>query len=71
MGKAVKAAYRKHGVEPPNGKGIHTLRAHKAVARYMGKGMSKNEAWKRVMGGMGRDKVVKKKHQDPNYKGPN
>ena len=63
MSKEIKKLYRKEGLKPPDGKGIHTKRAHKAVVQYLKKGMSKEEAWKRVMGGMGRDLVVKKAHR--------
>lgn len=63
MSKAIKELYRKAGLPAPNGKGIHTTRAHRAVVRYLKQGMSKKEAWKRVMGGMGRDFAVKKSHR--------
>ena len=71
MGKQIKQAYRKAGLTPPDGKGIHTLRAHECVIEYLKKGFSKDEAWKRCMGGLGRNRAVKKAHQDPEYKGPN
>lgn len=55
MSEAIKSEYRKAGIAPPqHGKGVHTMRAHKAVIKYRKKGMSKSEAWKRVMGGMGK-----------------
>ncbi len=57
MPRDIVNLYKKAGVTPPKGgrKGKHkTKRAHKAVLRYMGKGLSKNEAWKRVVGGMGK-----------------
>lgn len=57
MPKAVIEAYKKAGYKPPKGgrKGKHKrLAAHKAVINYMKKGLSKNEAWKRVMGGFGK-----------------
>lgn len=63
MSKAIKAAYKAAGQEVPDGKGIHTLRAHKCVIVYLKKGMSKNEAWKRCMGGMGAKYAVKKAHR--------
>lgn len=71
MSKAIKAAYKKAGLKAPKGKGIHTLRAHKCVISYLKEGLSKDEAWKRCMGGMGRDAAVKKSHRDPSYSGPN
>ena len=62
MSKRIKSEYSKAGLSSPDGKGIHTLRAHKCVISYLKKGMSKDEAWKRCMGGLGRDKAVKKSH---------
>gem|GEM_PF-6648094 len=55
--------YRKAGVTPPKGKGIHTKRAHECVINYRKKGMAKDEAWKRCMGGLGAKLAVKKSHQ--------
>ncbi len=69
MGKQIKQAYQEAGLTPPKGKGIHTLRSHRCVINYLKKGFSKDEAWKRCMGGMGRDLAVKKAHRDPDYKG--
>lgn len=63
MSQKIKDLYRKAGITPPEGKGIHTKRAHEAVVRYLKQGMSKDEAWKRIIGGMGRDLVVKKAHR--------
>ena len=62
MSKRIKELYRKAGLTPPKGKGIHTERAHRAVIRYLKKGLSKEEAWKRVIGGMGKY-AIKKSHQ--------
>ncbi len=62
MSKAIRKAYRQAGLTPPKGKGIHTLRAHKCVIRYLKKGLSKDEAWKRCVGGLGRNLAVKKSH---------
>lgn len=67
MSEAIKKAYNKAGLSvkagaPKGGKGIHTLRAHKAVIRYLKGGMSRNEAWKRVVGGMGKH-AIKKPHR--------
>ncbi len=66
MTEAVKKVYEKAGVgsqAPSPGKGIHTIRAHKCVARYLAKGFSKDEAWKRCMGGLGSKLAVKKSHR--------
>ncbi len=62
MSKTIRDAYKKAGLKPPKGKGVHTLQAHKCVIRYLKKGFSKEEAWKRCMGGLGRNKAVKKSH---------
>ena len=52
MTAAIDALYTKAGFKPPEGRGIHTMRAHRAVVEYLEKGLSKEEAWKRVIGGM-------------------
>lgn len=54
--KSIKSMYRNAGITPPRGnKRIHTSRAHKSVIWYMKKkGLSKEDAWKRTMGGMGK-----------------
>lgn len=62
MSKSIKTLYAKEGLTPPEGKGIHTKLAHACVVGYLKKGVSKDEAWKRCMGGLGRDKAVKKSH---------
>ena len=63
MSKKIMAMYKKAGVSPPSpGKGIHTEAAHSCVINYRKKGMAKDEAWKRCMGGLGRNKAVKKSH---------
>lgn len=69
MSKAIMAEYKRAGVTPPKGKGQHTLVFHKCAVRYMKKGMEKSEAYKRCMGGLGRDASVKKAHRDPAYVG--
>lgn len=63
MGKRIKSLYRRAGLKPPNGKGIHTEAAHKCVISYLKKGLVKDEAWKRCMGGVGAKRAVKKLHQ--------
>ena len=71
MSKAIMDLYRKSGLPQSKwpqkhgsrrGKGIHTHQAHEAAIRYMKKGLSKREAWKRVMGGMGKH-AVKPSHR--------
>lgn len=63
MSKAIKAEYKKAGIAAPDGKGIHTLRAHKCVISYLKKGLAKDEAWQRCMGGLGAKLAVKKAHR--------
>lgn len=63
MSQEIRKEYHKAGLKPPNGKGIHTKRAHQCVINYQKKGLSKNEAWKRCMGGLGSKLAVKKSHQ--------
>jgi hypothetical protein len=62
MSETIKRMYRKAGIAAPDGKGIHTAMAHKAVISYIKKGLSKDEAWKRVIGGMGKY-AIKKAHR--------
>lgn len=62
MSVAIRRKYTEAGIKPPDGKGIHTPRAHVAVIRYLQKGLSKSEAWKRVIGGMGKH-AIKPKHR--------
>jgi len=65
MSEAIRKKYTKAGLSPPDGKGIHTARAHDCVIAYLKKGFSKNEAWKRCMGGLGRNLAVRKSHRRP------
>lgn len=63
MSRQIKAMYQRAGVSAPDGKGIHTVRAHECVIAYRKKGMSTSEAWKRCMGGLGPRLAVKRAHQ--------
>jgi hypothetical protein len=62
MSRRIRKMYRQAGLKPPDGKGIHTEDAHKAVIDYLKKGLSKDEAWKRVIGGMGKH-AIKPSHR--------
>jgi hypothetical protein len=67
MSQIIREVYEKAGVSMrkagiKQGKGIHTKAAHECVAQYVKKGTGSSEAWKRCMGGLGRDKAVKKSH---------
>jgi len=68
MGKSVKEIYRKAGLKPPKGKGIHTLKFHRCVVSckvgQRKKGRKKVTSCHAVcMAGIGRDKAVKKSHR--------
>ena len=63
MSERIRQAYRLAGLKAPDGKGIHTEKAHKCVINYRKKGMSISEAWKRCMGGLGPKLAVKKSHR--------
>ena len=69
MGEKIKQMYRKEGLTPPKGKGMHTEAFHSCVIEYLKKGMSYPEAAKRCMGGLGRNKAVNPSHRDPSYRG--
>ena len=60
--EAIKSLYRNAGFTPPKGKGIHTKIAHQCVVSYLKKGLKKDEAWKRCMGGIGKY-AIKKAHR--------
>lgn len=62
MSESIREKYKAAGLKAPDGKGIHTVKAHDCVINYLKKGLSKDEAWKRCMGGLGRNKAVKKSH---------
>lgn len=62
MSATIRKLYQRAGEKAPNGKGEHTLRAHKCVVNYLKRGLAKDEAWKRCMGGLGRNLAVKKAH---------
>jgi len=63
MSESIRQLYISAGLTPPRGKGLHTLRAHICVVSYLKKGLSKNEAWKRCVGGLGAGLAVKKAHR--------
>ena len=54
LSKDIREMYRRAGLEPPKGRGLHTKLAHKIVIEYLRKGLSKSEAWKRAIGALGR-----------------
>lgn len=62
MSKEIIDLYRKAGLVPPKGRGIHTVAAHKCVIGYLKKGFSKSEAWRRCVGAL-KEKAIKKGHR--------
>jgi len=58
----IKAMYRKAGMKPPKGKGIHTKKFHRCVTQVGKKGKVDNP-YAVCMSSMGRDAAVKKSHQ--------
>lgn len=68
MTERIKNMYRRAGLRPPKGRGLHTERAHKQVIRYRKQGFSTQEAWKRVVGGMGRHAIKAGHRRQRTYK---
>ena len=62
MSTKIKTMYRKAGLKPPNGKGIHTVAFHKCVIKVTKKGGAKNPHAV-CMASLGRNKSVKKSHR--------
>lgn len=62
--KEIKELYRKRGVTPPEGKGIHTKEFHDLASKLMQEGMDKDVAYATAMKKLGRDRAVKKEHWD-------
>jgi len=62
LSKEIRNMYRRAGLVPPDGKGIHTKLAHKIVIEYLKKGLSKDEAWKRAVGAL-RERAIKRAHR--------
>lgn len=60
---AIAKVYRDAGFEPPAGKGMHTLAFHTCAVQYLKKGLSRDEAYKRCMGGLGPDAAVRAEHR--------
>ena len=60
----IRKLYEEAGLlsQMPEGKGMNTVAAHKCVISYLKKGVSKDEAWKRCVGGMG-EKAITPEHR--------
>lgn len=69
--RGIKNLYRKKGVKPPEGKGIHTRKFHEMVSSMEGKrGYSRQRAASIAMSKLGRAGAVRKSHRDPRYRKP-
>jgi len=62
MSEKIKAMYRRAGLKPPNGKGIHTEKFHRCVIKLKKKGDVKNP-YAVCMKSIGRAEAVKRIHQ--------
>lgn len=65
MTKAIREMYRKKGLTPPEGKGIHTKKFHEVSSSIMEDNphLGKGSAYAIAMSKLGRDKSVKKSHR--------
>jgi len=67
MSKAIRTMYKKRGVKPPDGKGIHTKKFHSCVSkcaqRQGGKTKGKVNCYAVCMANLGVRKAVKKGHR--------
>lgn len=62
MSIAIKAKYRKAGLKPPKGKGIHTAVFHRCVIKVTKKGGVRSPHAV-CMARLGRSRAVKKAHR--------
>ena len=63
MSKDIREIYRKRGVTPPDGKGIHTPAFHKIVAGIKAGGKADGvNPYAVAMAQLGKKKAVKKSH---------
>lgn len=61
--KSIKSMYRRKGVRPPKGKGVHTRKFHQMASSIMQSGsLGRNAAYATAMKKLGRNKAVKKSH---------
>ena len=60
--KKIKRMYRKAGMKPPKGKGIHTAKFHRAVTKIAKKGGVENP-YAVAMAALGPEKAVRKSHR--------
>ena len=62
MSQKIKEMYKKAGIAPPDGKGIHTEDFHSCVIQVKKKGNVDNP-YAVCMASLGRNKAVKKSHR--------
>lgn len=66
MSQAIKQMYRQAGLNPPKGKGEHTMKFHRCVVQCAkdqgGVIEGKVNCWAVCMASVGRDKAVRKSH---------
>jgi hypothetical protein len=62
VSKKIKAMYRKAGMKPPKGKGIHTEKFHRCVTK-VGKRGGVTNPYAVCMASLGKKKAVKKSHR--------
>jgi len=67
MSKRIREIYRRKGVTPPDGKGIHTEKFHDVATSIKrdNPSYSMSRCYEIAMGRLGRDKAVKKSHWRP------
>jgi len=63
MSKKIREMYRKAGLKPPDGKGIHTERFHECVIALTKALNPVDNPYAVCMAKLGRDKSVKKSHR--------
>ena len=68
MAKRIKAMYKKAGLKPPKGKGIHTVKFHSCIVKckvgQRKKGRKKVKSCYAVcMSSLGREKAIRKEHR--------
>lgn len=67
MSQEIKKLYRKKGLAPPDGKGVHTAKFHRCVTECASKqgGVIKGKVncWAVCMSSIGKGEAVKKSHQ--------
>jgi len=65
MSKTIREIYRKGGVKPPDGKGIHTEKFHEiaVVIKRDNPEYSMSRCYQIAIGKLGKSKAVKKSHQ--------